>query len=77
MPKLDDQTVFTVQASDLLDVHVRARSEFEARMWAANKDSLWKPFCTLQRRLPHLGPVCALCRCCYSHCKCPTQGVVQ
>lgn len=56
-------------------VRVQSRSEFEARIWAANKTVGLQSLCTLTQWGIHLGPICQACQCCYSHCRCEVARI--
>jgi hypothetical protein len=66
------RAVFTVPNAERALVAVEARSEFEARIWAANKVENFYSLCRVRPGLVHLGPMCR-CGHCYAHCRCEAR----
>ena len=68
------KSVFNVPDVSRVPVFVEARSEFEARVWAANKAMPgYRPLCQLRRNLIHLGTIHAACGRCFVHCRCEAR----
>jgi len=71
---------YTVYTHNSVLVVVNAASRFHAEMWASNKAAsstltglAFKDLCVLahpDKRVLHLGHLCASCKRCYAHCTC-------